>query len=79
MTVSPAALGNIDGFSKMQRGSDGGLNVCGMNAKAMAGQGSIDSILAGGSISRRRDCHPAAPPSPFSRRFNRDGEGTAAE
>ena len=29
--------------------------------------------------SRRRDfCHSAAPPSPFSRRFNSDGEGVSA-
>ena len=29
--------------------------------------------------SRRRDCHAAAPPSPFSRRFNRDDEGVPAK
>ena len=28
-----------------------------------------------GSTSRRRDCHSTAPPSPFSRCFNTDGEG----
>ena len=28
-----------------------------------------------GGDCRRRDCHSAAPPSPFSRRFNVDGEG----
>ena len=27
-----------------------------------------------GEISRRRDCHSAAPPSPSSRFFNSDGE-----
>ena len=30
-------------------------------------------------LSRRRDCHFAAPPSAFSRRFNRDGERASAE
>ena len=34
--------------------------------------------MATGDISRRRDCHSAAPPSPFSRRFNRDDEGVPA-
>ena len=28
-----------------------------------------------GTGDRRRDCHSAAPPSTFSRCFNRDGEG----
>jgi hypothetical protein len=32
-----------------------------------------------GALSRRRDCHSAAPPSPFSRRFNSDGEGRSAK
>ena len=32
-----------------------------------------------GSSSRRRDCHSAAPPSPFSKRFNRDDEGVPAK
>ena len=31
-----------------------------------------------GVCSRRRDCHPAAPPSPFSRRSNVDGKGVSA-
>ena len=30
-------------------------------------------------VSRRRDCHSAAPPSPCSWRFNSDGEGMSAE
>ena len=32
-----------------------------------------------GGASRRRDCHSAAPPSPFSRRFNMDVEGVSAK
>ena len=32
-----------------------------------------------GICSRRRDCHSAAPPSPFSRRFNMDGEEVLAK
>ena len=32
-----------------------------------------------GSCSRRRDCHPAAPPSPFSRCFNMDEEGMSVK
>ena len=32
-----------------------------------------------GSNSRRRDCHSAGPPSPFSRRFNRAAEGASAK
>ena len=32
-----------------------------------------------GEGSRRRDCHSAAPPSPFSRRFNSDDEGVPAK
>ena len=32
-----------------------------------------------GSISRRRDCHSAAPPSPFSRCFNRDGRESVSK
>ena len=32
-----------------------------------------------GPPSRRRDCHSAAPPSTFSRRFNSDGEGISAK
>ena len=33
-----------------------------------------------GEIGRRREfCHSAAPPSPFSRRFNRDDEGVPAK
>ena len=32
-----------------------------------------------GACSRRRDCHSAAPPSTFSRRTNRDGEGVSAK
>ena len=34
--------------------------------------------VGGGRASRRRDCHSAAPLSPFSRRCNRDGEGVPA-
>ena len=30
-------------------------------------------------LSRRRDCHSAAPPSPFSRRFNKDEEGVSSK
>ena len=30
-------------------------------------------------FSRRRDCHSAAPPSPFSRCFNMDGEGMSVK
>ena len=33
----------------------------------------------GGWTSRRRDCHSAAPPSPFSRCFNSDGERASAK
>ena len=29
--------------------------------------------------SRRRDCHSAASPSPFSRSFNMDGEGMSVQ
>ena len=32
-------------------------------------------IMTPGTTSRRRDCHSAAAPSPFSGRFNRRGEG----
>ena len=32
-----------------------------------------------GATSRRRDCNSAAPPSPFSRRFNICGEGMSAK
>ena len=32
-----------------------------------------------GSYSRRRDCHSAAPPSPFSRRISGDNEGVPAK
>ena len=32
-----------------------------------------------GGACRRRDCHSAATPSPFSRCFNRDEEGMSAE
>ena len=32
-----------------------------------------------GRASHRRDCHSAAPSSPFSRRFNSDGEGMSAK
>ena len=32
-----------------------------------------------GPTSRARDCHSAAPPSPFSMRFNLDGEGVSAK
>ena len=36
--------------------------------------------LTDGEASRRREsCHSAAPPSPFSRRFNMDGEGMSAK
>ena len=38
----------------------------------------MPAVLAGCS-SRRRDCHSAAPPSPFSRRFNSDGEGLSSK
>ena len=31
-----------------------------------------------GDGSRRRDCHSAPSPSPFSMRFNMDGEGVSA-
>ena len=37
------------------------------------------TIIASGGASRRRDCHSAAPHSPFSRSFNRDGEIASAE
>ena len=36
----------------------------------------FDELLA---VKRRRDSHSAAPPSAFSRRFNRDGEGVSAK
>ena len=29
--------------------------------------------------SRRRDCHSAAPPSPFSRRFKKDNEAMSVK
>ena len=32
-----------------------------------------------GAVSRRRDCHSAAPSSSFSGNFNRDGEGMSAK
>ena len=35
--------------------------------------------IGSGDFSRRRDCHPAAPPSNFSRRFNTDGEGMSVK
>ena len=54
-------------------------------AQVIAGHGGktmelVRAVLAGGgllagSASRRRDCHSAAPPSPFSRCFNRVEEG----
>ena len=34
-----------------------------------------DRPTAAGAASHRRDCHSAAPPSPFRRYFNRDGGG----
>ena len=44
------------------------------------GQGQVRRVVAvQGQTSRRRDCHSATPPSPFSRRFNRDGEGLPAQ
>ena len=39
--------------------------------------GSPDPLI--GVATRRRDCHSAAPPSTFSRRTNRDGEGVSAK
>ena len=43
---------------------------CGQNGAECAAGGP-------GSASHRRDCHSAALPSPFSRCFNTDGEGTS--
>ena len=38
------------------------------------------AVIDPGSMSPRREfCHSAAPPSPFSRRFNTDGEGMSAK
>ena len=36
-------------------------------------------VVAEQVTSRRRDFHSAAPPSPFSGRFNRDDEGVLAK
>ena len=38
-----------------------------------------DAVRFCGKLSRRRDCHSAAPPSPFSRCFNRHGERVPAK
>ena len=38
-----------------------------------------DRTLADGCSCRRRDCHSAAPPSAFSRCFNRKGEGDVSK
>ena len=39
----------------------------------------LEKALAAQASSRRRDCHSAGPPSPFSRRFNRAAEGVSAK
>ena len=39
----------------------------------------FSKLAAKGITSRRRDCHFAALPSPFSRRFDRDEEGASAK
>ena len=38
-----------------------------------------ESWVMAGSSSRRRDCHSAAPPSPFSRRFKKDKEAVSVK
>ena len=46
--------------------------------RAAEGSGEWSGLFFG-DRSRRRDCHFAAPPSPSSRRINRDGEGASAK
>ena len=41
--------------------------------------GQFAGAVSAGSNSHRRDCHSAAPHSPFSRRINRDDEGVPAK
>ena len=43
------------------------------------GQIALRKLDAHGKTSRRRDCHSAAPSSPYSRRTNRGGEGVPAK
>ena len=52
------------------------LRVLGRNNR---GATALHTAAHQGHLSRRRDCHSAASPSPFSRRFNRDREGTSAK
>ena len=39
----------------------------------------VKAPISKGCASRRQSCHSAGPPSPFSSRFNRDGEGVPAK
>ena len=40
---------------------------------------SSQQVVGSGPVSRRRDCHSAAPSSPFSRCFNMDSEGLSSK
>ena len=51
----------------------------GSNDDAQPGVQPGGDLLRVREPSRRRDCHSAAPPSPFSRRVNRDYEGVPAK
>ena len=48
-------------------------------AGVLLAEGRSWSASQGVTVSRRRDCHSAAPPSPFGRRANRDGEGVPSK
>ena len=54
-----------------------GGQVADLTASPRAVQGQVERRRGGGT-SRRRGCHSAGPPSPFSRSFNGDGERASA-
>ena len=92
MTVSPTAQGwGSDGFRPSNVGRASGpsvlyedptemaLAVCPLTHFHAAVQHYNGTAGTWGCGSRRRDCHSAAPPSTYSRCFNRDGERAPAK
>ena len=78
----PASRHSAAGWTRQDQGrdtADAATGHRGQSHCAAAGRWGTAGRAGWGACSRRRDCHSAAPPSPFSGRFNVDGEGVSAK
>ena len=76
LKIAAAEVGN-DGMEELLAAVTN-FEVGGSSGKYLAEPEPEDHVGEGG-VSRRRDCPFAAPPSPFSRCFNMDGEGMSVK